>query len=51
MKSYIAPLLALALVVSLTVVAGASPFPDVPAYHWAYDAVRPSVDLEIYENP
>jgi len=50
MKSYIAPLLALVLVVSLTVAAGASPFPDVPAYHWAYDAVKVVADLEIYEG-
>ncbi len=50
MRKYIAPLVAVALMLSFAAVASASPFPDVPAYHWAYDAVRAVADLEIYEG-
>jgi len=50
MRRYIALFIVLAVAVSLSAVASASPFPDVPAYHWAYDAVKAMANLGIYEG-
>ncbi|TDX59226.1 S-layer homology domain-containing protein [Orenia marismortui] len=50
MKKLITSFLALALVFTLTIPAMANPFGDVPADHWAYDAVNKAAQAGLLEG-